>query len=148
MLSEYKAITMKDKHSLFEKAPNIVPPALSGGMSITEIVTAMGQTSFEARKFYRGAQLYRRMIDDGDTIWLGIAGAGIAGGMGGMVISLLENGFIDVICSTGAQGFNRNLTSAEIMVSIVCLEFAYTQAPRKMKSPKPRYCLKNSRISV
>jgi len=26
------------------------------------------------------------------------------------------------------------LTSAEIMVSIVCLEFAYTQAPRKMKS--------------
>jgi len=26
------------------------------------------------------------------------------------------------------------LTSAEILVSIVCLEFAYTQAPRKMKS--------------
>jgi deoxyhypusine synthase len=43
------------------------------------------------------------MIDDGDTIWLGIAGAGIAGGMGGMVISLLEAGYIDVICSTGAQ---------------------------------------------
>lgn len=43
------------------------------------------------------------MIDDGDTIWLGIAGAGIAGGMGGMVISLLEAGFIDAICSTGAQ---------------------------------------------
>jgi len=91
---------------LFEKAPNIVPPALSEGMSITQIVTAMGQTSFEARNVYRGAQLYRRMIDDGDTIWLGIAGAGIAGGMGGMVISLLEAGFIDVICSTGAQVYH------------------------------------------
>ncbi|MGD8344375.1 MAG: deoxyhypusine synthase family protein [Desulfobacterales bacterium] len=97
---------MKDRHSLFEKAPNIVPPALSGGMSITQIVTAMGQTSFEARNVYRGAQLFRRMIDDGDTIWLGIAGAGIAGGMGAMVISLLENGFVDVICSTGAQVYH------------------------------------------
>ncbi|MBW2515564.1 MAG: deoxyhypusine synthase family protein [Deltaproteobacteria bacterium] len=97
---------MKDMYSLFEKAPNIVPPALSEGMSITQIVTAMGQTSFEARNVYRGAQLYRRMIDDGDTIWLGIAGAGIAGGMGGMVISLLEAGFIDVICSTGAQVYH------------------------------------------
>jgi deoxyhypusine synthase len=46
------------------------------------------------------------MIDEGDVIWLGIAGAGIAGGMGGMVISLLENGFIDVICSTGAQVYH------------------------------------------
>ena len=46
------------------------------------------------------------MIDDGDTIWLGIAGAGIAGGMGGMVISLIEAGFIDVICSTGAQVYH------------------------------------------
>jgi deoxyhypusine synthase len=97
---------MNDRHSLFEKAPNIVPPALSGGMSITQIVTAMGQTSFEARNVYRGAQLFRRMIDDGDTIWLGIAGAGIAGGMGAMVISLLENGFVDVICSTGAQVYH------------------------------------------
>jgi deoxyhypusine synthase len=46
------------------------------------------------------------MIDEGDVIWLGIAGAGIAGGMGGMVISLLEKGFIDVICSTGAQVYH------------------------------------------
>ncbi|MDX1709352.1 MAG: hypothetical protein R3274_12170, partial [Desulfobacterales bacterium] len=67
---------MKDKQSLFKKAPNIIPPVLSGGMSLTEIVAAMGQISFEARNVYRGAQLYRQMIDDGDTIWLGIAGAG------------------------------------------------------------------------
>jgi deoxyhypusine synthase len=97
---------MKDKHSLFEKAPHLVPPSLSRGMTITDIVSALGQTSFEARNVYRGAQLYRRMITDGDTIWLGIAGAGIAGGMGGMVISLLEAGFIDVICSTGAQVYH------------------------------------------
>ena len=97
---------MKDNHSLFKNAPDIVPPSLDRGMSITDIVLALGQTSFEARNVYRGAQLYRQMIDDGDTIWLGIAGAGIAGGMGGMVISLLETGFVDVICSTGAQVYH------------------------------------------
>ena len=97
---------MKDNYSLFENAADIVPPALSAGMSVTDIITAMGQTSFEARNLYRGAQLFRRMIDDGDTIWLGVAGAGMAGGMGGMVISLLEAGFIDVICSTGAQVYH------------------------------------------
>jgi len=97
---------MKDSHSLFENSPDIVPPPFSRGMSITDIVHALGQTSFEARNVCRGAQLYRQMIDDNDAIWLGIAGAGIAGGMGGMVISLLEAGFVDVICSTGAQVYH------------------------------------------
>lgn len=97
---------MKDNRSLFENSPDIVPPCLSKGMSITDIVHALGQTSFEARNVYRGAQLSRQMINDGDTIWLGIAGAGIAGGMGGTVISLLEAGFVDVICSTGAQVYH------------------------------------------
>lgn len=97
---------IEDNPTLFKNSPDIVPQSLSRGMSITDIVTAMGQTSFEARNVYRGAQLYRQMIDDDDTIWLGVAGAGIAGGMGGMVISLLEAGFIDVICSTGAQVYH------------------------------------------
>jgi deoxyhypusine synthase len=97
---------MKNEDSLFKNAPDIIPPPLTGGMSITDIITAMGQTSFEARNVYRGARLFRQMIDDGDTIWMGIAGAGIAGGMGGMVISLLEAGFVDVICSTGAQVYH------------------------------------------
>ena len=75
-------------------------------MSVTELVDFMGQTSFEARNLWRGAKLFQRMVEGGDTIWLGIAGAGIAGGMGGMVMNLLEKGFIDVICSTGAQVYH------------------------------------------
>jgi len=97
---------MKGPASLFKNSPDIVPPYLSKGMTISDIVSAMGQTSFEARNVYRGARLYQQMIDDDDTIWLGIAGAGIAGGMGGMVISLMEAGFVDVICSTGAQVYH------------------------------------------
>lgn len=70
---------------------------------MAQLLRIMGGTCFEARNLHRAARLYARMVDAQDTIWLGIAGAGIAGGMGGMVISLLEAGFVDVICSTGAQ---------------------------------------------
>ncbi len=94
------------KKSLFQHSPDILPVRLSGGMSVSELVHAMGRSSFEARNVYRGARLYKRMIEDGDTIWLGIAGAGVAGGMGGMVMSLIEAGFVDVICTTGAQAYH------------------------------------------
>ncbi|MCP4746300.1 MAG: hypothetical protein GY874_09200 [Desulfobacteraceae bacterium] len=56
--------------------------------------------------FKHAPDIEPQMVEKNDTIWLGIAGAGIAGGMGGMVISLLEAGFIDVICSTGAQVYH------------------------------------------
>ena len=97
---------MKSKKSLYHNHPDILPQQLKPDMSLSELLESMGQTAFEARVLYRGARLYQRMIDDGDTIWLGIAGAGIAGGMGGYVISLIRSGFIDVICSTGAQVYH------------------------------------------
>jgi deoxyhypusine synthase len=94
------------KHSHFKHAPDIIPERLKRGASISEFVNYIGATSFEARNVFRGAHLYKRMVQDNDTIWLGIAGAGIAGGMGGGVISLIEAGFIDIICSTGAQVYH------------------------------------------
>lgn len=93
-------------HSAFKDFPDIIPPFISKGMSISDLVDVLGQTCFEARNVYRSTQLYKRMIDDGDIVWLGIAGAGVAGGMGGMLIALMEAGFVDVICSTGAQVYH------------------------------------------
>ncbi len=89
--------------SLFESSPDILPKRLKRGLSLPELIDIMGGTCFEARNVCRAARLLKIMIEQGDTLWLGIAGAGIAGGMGGMVISLMEAGFVDVICSTGAQ---------------------------------------------
>ncbi len=96
---------MTDK-SLFENAADIIPQPIKKNMSVADMIRFMGESSFESRNVYKGATLFKRMIDDGNTIWLGIAGAGIAGGLGGAVISLLEKGFIDVICSTGAQVYH------------------------------------------
>ena len=108
-------------HSMFEDYPDIIPPFLSKGMSITDLVNTLGQTSFEARNVYNGARLYKRMIDESDVVWLGIAGAGIAGGMGGMVISLLEAGFINVICSTGAQVYHDLHFAFDLPVKAIAL---------------------------
>lgn len=94
------------KRSIFEDFKNLTPQFIQPGMSISQFIQTIGKTSFEARNLLRGAELFHSMIEEGNTIWLGIAGAGIAGGMGGAVISLLKAGFIDVVCSTGAQVYH------------------------------------------
>ena len=88
---------MRIKSSLFQDSPAIIPERLQRNLSVRELVEYMGRTSFEARNVNRGAHLMERMINDDDVIWLG---------MGGMVITLLNEGFIDVICSTGAQVYH------------------------------------------
>ncbi len=92
--------------SLFDGFPDIKPQALHPDMSIPELIQTMGKTSFEARNVWKASRLFQKMVEENDTIWLGVAGAGVAGGMGGMIISLCEAGFIDVICSTGAQVYH------------------------------------------
>ncbi|MFH0836966.1 MAG: deoxyhypusine synthase family protein [Candidatus Aenigmatarchaeota archaeon] len=91
------------KHSKYMKGADIVPIRLKKDMTTSELLESAGKTCFEARNVLKGSRLYKKMIDDNDAIWLGIAGAGIVGGLGGVVIDLIERGFIDVICSTGAQ---------------------------------------------
>ena len=94
------------RHSAFHDAPDISPLSLTPGMSVAEFVDAVGGTCFEARQLRRGARLWQRTLEDDCTVWLGIAGAGIAGGLGGVVIQLIERGFVDVICTTGAQAYH------------------------------------------
>jgi deoxyhypusine synthase len=122
------------KKSLFKDAPDIIPVFFSKGMAISDFVDAIGQTSFEARNVYRGARLFRRMIDEDDMIWLGIAGAGIAGGMGGMVTSLIERGFIDVICSTGAQVYHDLHFAFDLLFDQVSIHFFIISASYSFRS--------------
>lgn len=93
----------------FMRGQNIVPfnPGhLIEELSFSRLLDVLGRTCFEARNVKEGGYLLRRMISGGDTIWLGIAGAGIAGGLGGYVIELIKGGFVDVICTTGAQAYH------------------------------------------
>lgn len=94
---------MTQHKSLFEGHPASLPPLLHRGITVRDPMEILGRISFEARKVPQGARLLERMVREGDVIWLGLAGAGIAGGMGGILASLMEAGFVDVIRSTGAQ---------------------------------------------
>lgn len=93
-------------HSRFMKGSPVIPTHWKEKSGIKDIIESYGKTCFEARNVSYGAELFKEMIEKNDTIWLGISGAGIVGGMGGYVIDLIEKGFVDVICSTGAQVYH------------------------------------------
>lgn len=90
------------RESPYMRGKKIIPLEPKKGAGIEDIIEGYN-LCFGGRDVHDGAKLFKQMIDSGDTIWLGIAGAGIVGGMGGYVISLIKNGFVDAICSTGAQ---------------------------------------------
>ena len=94
------------KHSKHMQGKDIKPLHLKDKMSISDFINNYENSSFEARNVAAGARLFEHMINSNDTIWLGIAGAVIVGGMGGYVIDLMEKGFIDAVCSTGAQVYH------------------------------------------
>lgn len=94
------------RKSPFMQGKRIGPARWKKGSSIADIINSFGETCFEARNVAKGAELLKYMIEKNDMIWLGVAGAGPAGGMGGYIIDLIEAGFVDAICSTGAQVYH------------------------------------------
>lgn len=97
---------MNWKHSRYMQGRDIKPVDFRQGMDISSFIENYDKSCFEARNVAQGAKLFEEMINNNDTVWLGISGAVILGGLGGYVIKLMEKGFIDAICSTGAQVYH------------------------------------------
>jgi deoxyhypusine synthase len=77
---------------------------LKKATSIRALVDAWSRTSIQSRSVSDCAHVYENMISDKDrpTIFMGLSGALIAGGLRKVIRDLVEAGFIDVIVSTGA----------------------------------------------
>jgi deoxyhypusine synthase len=75
------------------------------GMKASELVAEMGKSGvFGAGRIARAAGIYARMTTDKDcTVFLGIAGALVPGGMKEILIDMIERGHIDVLVTTGAN---------------------------------------------
>jgi len=74
---------------------------------IPELLAGMSKTGFQGRKLGESYQIWREMITEPDTfIMLGLSGAMIPAGMQELLIALVENQFIDLIVSTGANIFH------------------------------------------
>ena len=84
--------------------PRISPQIIKKGMKVTDLVNEYSRAgAFNAGRLAEACKLYCHMLDDNATVGLTLSGAMTPTGMGGILISLIENGFVDFIISTGAN---------------------------------------------
>lgn len=73
-------------------------------MKIKDLVGEYSRSgAFNAGRLAEACKLYSHMLDKNATIGLTLSGAMTPTGMGGILITLIENGFVDFIISTGAN---------------------------------------------
>jgi deoxyhypusine synthase len=89
------------------------------GMSVNQLVRELSRAgAYNGGALARAADLCEEMFrDTGATRFLGLAGAMVPAGMGGLVSDLVEHRYIDVLVSTGA-----NLTH-DIIEAIGCRHY-------------------------
>ena len=84
--------------------PRITPQIIKKGMKVKDLVDEYSRSgAFNAGRLAEACKLYCHMLDEDATIGLTLSGAMTPTGMGGIIITLIENGFIDFIISTGAN---------------------------------------------
>src|SRR5688500_15362534 len=90
------------KKSRFLKVP-VEPVIVASAASADEMLTRMEKISFQGRNLATARRIWERMLADDCTIFLGLAGALSAGGLGLMIAHLLEHRYVDCLVSTGAN---------------------------------------------
>jgi deoxyhypusine synthase len=70
------------------------------------LIDGMAGTSFQARNLASAVRIWRNMLADDVTIFLGLAGAMVPAGMRNVIRYIIENRMADVIVSTGANMFH------------------------------------------
>ncbi|MBI2084493.1 MAG: deoxyhypusine synthase family protein [Candidatus Aenigmarchaeota archaeon] len=92
---------MNEKIELKEKVKSI---EINGPKSISQLLSEMANTGFQGKKLGQVADVWEKMVRDKDaTIILGYAGSLSTTGQWKIINWLIENRFIDVLVSTGAN---------------------------------------------
>ena len=84
----------------------VSPPVIDDRPSVGTLIRRMGKTGFQARNLSLCVEIWKDMLKDEVTIFLGLAGAMIPVGMRKVMVYLLENRLIDCLVSTGANLFH------------------------------------------
>lgn len=88
----------------FDKLEPIKHLKIRQDMKISELVEAMGDLGFQARKISEAASTLKEMKNDKDCkVFFGLAGALVPGGMKEIIIDMLKEGYIDVFVTNGAN---------------------------------------------
>lgn len=73
---------------------------------VDDLVRRMGETAFQGKNLSRAVDVWEEMLKQDVTVFFGLAGAMVPAGMRDLVVHLIENRFIDVLVSTGANLFH------------------------------------------
>src|SRR5918993_438077 len=93
--------TVDKKHTFTGK--KIEPPNIHSGMTVSQLIDFFASTGYNARRLAEAAEIIKDMIDTNSTICLTLSGAMTPIGLGKLIGTMIENGFIDWIVSTGAN---------------------------------------------
>ena len=85
---------------------HVRPFEVRPGQTPSQLMYGLHGTSFQARNLGTATRIWKRMLQDEVTIFLGIAGAMVPAGMRNVIRFLIENRMVDVIVSTGANMFH------------------------------------------
>ncbi len=97
---------MHDPHKFCGK--DISHMNIDSNMSISDLIELYAGSGYNARALGESAKLYNTMIDNDAIICLTISGALTPVGLGGIVKTLIERGFVDWIISTGANVYHED----------------------------------------
>ncbi len=75
----------------------------SAGSGTSGLLAQLRQSAFQGRKLGEAFDVWKRMIDGGSLICLGLAGSMSSAGMWPLVTWLVERGYVDLIASTSAN---------------------------------------------
>lgn len=84
----------------------IYPLEIDSKTNVAELLKAMGKTAFQAKNLSLAVEIWKDMLQDQATIFLGLAGAMVPAGMRKVIAYLIENRLIDCLVSTGANLFH------------------------------------------
>jgi deoxyhypusine synthase len=72
--------------------------------NIINLINSLKDTGFNAKRLALACNIYQEMIDDKQCIkFFGLAGAMVPAGMQGVIYDFINEGFIDVLVTTGAN---------------------------------------------
>ena len=90
------------------KGKDIPHIKLDPKMKIEDLVEVFARSGYNGRQLGEAAKLYARMIKEGAVICLTVTGAMTPVGMGGIIQTLIERGFVDWIITTGANVYHED----------------------------------------
>jgi deoxyhypusine synthase len=73
-------------------------------MRVSELIDSMGNSGvFSAGRLAEAVDTYQEMVEDDATIFMGVGGALVPGGLRQLFVKMISEGLVDVIVTTGAN---------------------------------------------